>query len=119
MNDLKDRGARLIIGEFFENTARKVMCAAYELDMTQRNGYIWFLPGWFKKNWYDFDEMRTRLEEMRDELSETEEKEMEDSIPHCTTAQMVEVRKAIKKGYFCDVVFIFFFLFRFYKAIFR
>ena len=96
------------------------MCAAYELDMTQRNGYIWFLPGWFKKNWYDFDEMRTRLEEMRDELSEIEENEMEDSIPHCTTAQMVEVRKAIKKGYFCDVVFIFFFFqFRFYKAIFR
>lgn len=77
------------------------MCAAYELDMTQKNGYIWFLPGWFKKNWYDFDEMRTRLEEMRDELSEIEEKEMEDSIPHCTTAQMVEVRKPVLV-YFCS-----------------
>ena len=76
------------------------MCAAYELDMTQRNGYIWFLPGWFKKNWYDFDEMRTRLEEMRDELSEVEEKDMEDTYKTHFGAK-IDVKENISFSSFC------------------
>jgi hypothetical protein len=31
------------------------MCEAYKLGMTQREGYVWFLPGWFKENWFDTD----------------------------------------------------------------
>jgi len=26
--------------------------------MTQRNGFVWFLPGWFRADWYDVDELR-------------------------------------------------------------
>ena len=26
--------------------------------MTQSNGYVWFLPGWFKDRWYDIDYLR-------------------------------------------------------------
>ena len=38
--------------------ARHVMCEAYKLGMTQREGYVWFLPGWFKENWFDTDVLR-------------------------------------------------------------
>ena len=31
------------------------MCHAYKMGMTQREGYVWFLPGWFEDNWYDID----------------------------------------------------------------
>ena len=38
--------------------ARHVMCAAYKMNMTQKEGYVWFLPGWFKERWYDIDLLR-------------------------------------------------------------
>ena len=34
------------------------MCAAFKERMTQREGYVWFLPGWFDDKWYDIDELR-------------------------------------------------------------
>ena len=34
------------------------MCQAYKLGMTQREGYVWFLPGWFKERWFDVDLLR-------------------------------------------------------------
>ena len=52
------RGARIIIGEFFERAARVTMCEAYKQGMTQRQGYVWFLPGWYHANWYDVDSLR-------------------------------------------------------------
>ena len=58
LKDLKRRGARIIIGEFFERAARVTMCEAYKQGMTQRQGYVWFLPGWYHANWYDVDNLR-------------------------------------------------------------
>ena len=58
LKDLKRRGARIIIGEFFERAARVTMCEAYKQGMTQRQGYVWFLPGWYHANWYDVDSLR-------------------------------------------------------------
>lgn len=29
------------------------MCEAYKLDMTAKNGYVWFLPEWLNKTWFD------------------------------------------------------------------
>ena len=78
LKDLKSRGARVIIGEFFENAARSVMCEAYKLGMTQRNGFVWFLPGWYQNNWYDLDVLRSEKPNA--------------TFPDCTTSQMVEVR---------------------------
>ena len=46
LQDLKERGAKIIIGEFYASSARQIMCAAYKERMTQREGYVWFLPGW-------------------------------------------------------------------------
>lgn len=75
MNDLKEKGARIIIGEFFETAARQVMCDAYKMGMTQANGYVWFLPGWYQNDWYNLDTMRAANQ----------------TVPNCTTAEMVEV----------------------------
>jgi hypothetical protein len=58
MKDLKDRGAKIIIGEFYTSSARHIMCEAYKAKMTQKQGYVWFLPGWFDDKWYDIDRLR-------------------------------------------------------------
>ena len=34
------------------------MCTAYKLEMTQREGYVWFLPGWYDPYWYDVDSLK-------------------------------------------------------------
>ena len=31
---------------------------AYREGMTQEQGYVWFLPGWYRENWYDIDRLR-------------------------------------------------------------
>ena len=82
------------------------MCAAYKLSMTQREGYAWFLPGWFDNNWYDIDELK-RINNETDTLDSQIEKEnsydnqsqggtidiFDDmkvgELPDCTTRQMV------------------------------
>ena len=58
IKDLKDRGAKIIIGEFYPSSARLVMCEAYRAEMTQRQGYVWFLPGWYDDKWYDIDALK-------------------------------------------------------------
>ena len=82
------------------------MCAAYKLKMTQREGYAWFLPGWFDNNWYDIDELK-RINNETDSLDNKMEKDnsyenqsqggtidiFDDmkvgDLPDCTTSQMV------------------------------
>ena len=59
LQDLKDRGAKIIIGEFYASSARLIMCEAYKAKMTQEHGYVWFLPGWFDDGWYNIDGFRT------------------------------------------------------------
>ena len=63
LRDLKERGAKIIIGEFYASSARQIMCAAYQAGMTQREGYVWFLPGWFDDQWYDIDQLRKKKAE--------------------------------------------------------
>ncbi|GFR05086.1 insulin-like peptide receptor [Trichonephila clavata] len=63
LKDLKDKGAKIIIGDFFDYAARSVMCAAYKMGMTAANGYVWFLPLWFSSNWYDTDKFNSAIPE--------------------------------------------------------
>ena len=56
------------------------MCEAFKLGMTQKQGYVWFLPAWYQSNWYDIDVLKDKVE--NENLS----------FPNCTTAEMVEVR---------------------------
>ena len=79
LNDLRERGVRIIIGEFFETSARNIICEAYKQGMTQRQGYVWFLPAWYQHDWYDTDALREERPDQRAQL------------PNCTTAEMMEV----------------------------
>ncbi|KAG8222593.1 hypothetical protein J437_LFUL002585 [Ladona fulva] len=51
--DLKNKNARIIIADIYDDAARSVMCEAYHLKMTAYNGYVWFLPSWLSPLWYD------------------------------------------------------------------
>jgi hypothetical protein len=35
------------------------MCQAYRMGMTQREGFVWFLPEWFQDDWYNIDKLKT------------------------------------------------------------
>ena len=50
----------MIIADFYEPAARHIMCQAYRLDMTQAQGYVWFIPGWYREGWYDLDLMKRK-----------------------------------------------------------
>ena len=38
----------------------QVMCQAYKSRMTQKQGYVWLLPGWYKDDWYDVDGLKLK-----------------------------------------------------------
>ncbi len=44
LKDLKAKRVKIIVGEFDEERACEVMCQAYRLNMTAKEGYVWFLP---------------------------------------------------------------------------
>ena len=103
MEGLKEKGAKVIIGEFYASSARIVMCTAYRLGMTQREGYVWFLPGWFEENWYDVDNLKILKATMIQEGAEKPvdknkgvEIDIENTnriigpLPDCTTSEMLE-----------------------------
>ena len=64
--------------------------------MTQKQGYVWFLPGWYSDNWYDLDALRQdNMTYNGDDLNHDPSSTNQDTavyLPNCTTAQMVEVR---------------------------
>ncbi|XP_029161523.1 receptor-type guanylate cyclase gcy-5-like [Nylanderia fulva] len=55
LQDLKEKRARIIIADVYDEVARQVMCQAYKLEMTAIQGYVWFLPLWLQQQWYDTD----------------------------------------------------------------
>ena len=100
---MKDRGAKIIIGDFYEPAARKVMCQAFKSKMTQKQGYVWLLPGWFTKTWYDVDKLKQQQEnhenspriKTKNPYNQEDTFHMNDDIrvgdlPDCTTAELVQ-----------------------------
>ncbi|XP_012143005.2 uncharacterized protein LOC100883782 isoform X1 [Megachile rotundata] len=55
LQDLKQKRAKIIIADVYDQVARQVMCEAYRLEMTAVQGYVWFLPLWLRPEWYDTD----------------------------------------------------------------
>ncbi|KAF5297767.1 hypothetical protein FQR65_LT09941 [Abscondita terminalis] len=53
LEDLKRKRARIIIADVYDDVARSVMCEAYKLEMTSKQGYVWFLPLWLNTTWYN------------------------------------------------------------------
>ena len=90
----------MIIGDFYSSSARIVMCTAFKLEMTQKEGYVWFLPGWYDEDWYDVDALRMQKEEKEpngDKDSKdkrpsfgrkTTDKQNIGPLPSCTTEEM-------------------------------
>ncbi|CAL7950409.1 unnamed protein product [Xylocopa violacea] len=71
LQDLKQKKAKIIIADIYDQVARQVMCEAYRLEMTAVQGYVWFLPLWLRPEWYDTDRYNQEGEQ----------------VP-CTTAEM-------------------------------
>ncbi|KAK2703017.1 uncharacterized protein LOC136042185 isoform X2 [Artemia franciscana] len=70
LRELKDKHSRILIGEFYDHWARSVMCEAYHEGMTAKNGFVWFLPTWYRKDWYKTEHRNGEVQ--------------------CTTEQMLE-----------------------------
>ncbi|OXA51550.1 Gamma-aminobutyric acid type B receptor subunit 1 [Folsomia candida] len=75
LQDLKSKKAKIIIGDFYDHAARAVMCEAYHQKMTAKEGFVWFLPVWFMRDWYDTDKHNFQTDK--------------EPIP-CTTAEMIQ-----------------------------
>ena len=74
------------------------MCDAYKMGMTQREGYVWFLPGWFGDDWYDIEKLKKgKAEERSQNISDSKfrksinmyETSEVGILPNCTTKQML------------------------------
>ncbi|XP_071804599.1 gamma-aminobutyric acid type B receptor subunit 2-like [Asterias amurensis] len=66
VDNIKKLGARIIIGGFYTDKARKVFCEAYHQQMFGAK-YVWIVPGWYESNWW----------KVADDSIDCTEKEME------------------------------------------
>lgn len=89
MEDLKRNRAKIIIADVNDEVARTVMCDAYKLGMTAREGYVWFLPKWLNATFYNTDYFN-KPEGGKENIN-------------CTTAQMIKV---FIFAYFLSVYYI-------------
>ncbi|KAK2582228.1 hypothetical protein KPH14_004575 [Odynerus spinipes] len=64
LQDLKQKRARIIIADVYDQVARQVMCEAYRLEMTAVQGYVWFLPLWLRPRWFDTDQYNQQGEQV-------------------------------------------------------
>ncbi|XP_029044486.2 receptor-type guanylate cyclase gcy-4-like [Osmia bicornis bicornis] len=64
LQDLKQKRAKIIIADVYDQVARQVMCEAYRLEMTAVQGYVWFLPLWLRPEWYDTDQYNQQGEQV-------------------------------------------------------
>jgi gamma-aminobutyric acid type B receptor len=51
VRSLARQDARIIVGMFYGDSARKVMCEAYKQNLYGKQ-HVWFLIGWYEDNWY-------------------------------------------------------------------
>ncbi|ESP00240.1 hypothetical protein LOTGIDRAFT_141127 [Lottia gigantea] len=51
VRSLKRQDARIIVGLFYEDAARKVFCQVYKEKLYGKK-YVWLLIGWYPDNWY-------------------------------------------------------------------
>ena len=85
--DLKSKKVKIIVGRFDDSRAREVMCQAFRLDMTAKEGYVWFLPA-LTPLWYDIDGRKNLTVEQND----ADDTERVEELPvSCTTQEMIEV----------------------------
>jgi len=80
MEELKRTGVKIVIMTSFEQSARAIICEAYHKGMTAKDGYVWFLPNWFTRSWWNTDRYN---------------RDFNERVP-CSTAEMTRAMQ----GYF-------------------
>ncbi|XP_077982551.1 uncharacterized protein LOC144437483 [Glandiceps talaboti] len=75
ISEIKDKNAHIVIGNFYEYSARAVFCEAYHQGATSYEGYQWFVPAWYAKDWWNTD------------YYNSPEYSPQESVP-CSTAEM-------------------------------
>lgn len=69
MDNLKRADPRIIVGMFYKQQARRVMCEAYKRGLYGEK-YVWFLIGWYEDDWWTdvkglnctYDQMKAAVE---------------------------------------------------------
>lgn len=64
--NIMEKGARIIIGSFYESGARQVFCEAYKKQMFGER-FVWIIIGWYDDNWW-----KKRLDEENVDCSPSE-----------------------------------------------
>ncbi|XP_041370051.1 gamma-aminobutyric acid type B receptor subunit 1-like [Gigantopelta aegis] len=66
---LKKQDARIIVGVFYEDMARRVFCQVYKEKLYGKK-YVWFIIGWYPDNWYKVpdDSIDCTVEQMEEAL---------------------------------------------------
>lgn len=65
MDNLKRADPRIIIGMFYKQQARRVMCEAYKRGLYGEK-YVWFLIGWYEDDWWtEVKDLECTLEQMK------------------------------------------------------
>ncbi|XP_006822137.1 gamma-aminobutyric acid type B receptor subunit 2-like, partial [Saccoglossus kowalevskii] len=66
IENLKKDDAKIIVGNMYEDMARRVFCEAYKQDMTGPE-YVWFLIGWYGPRWWEVNDpyVDCTLEELK------------------------------------------------------
>lgn len=65
MDNLKRADPRIIVGMFYKQQARRVMCEAYKRGLYGEK-YVWFLIGWYEDDWWtDVKDLDCTYEQMK------------------------------------------------------
>uniref|UniRef100_A0A6G1S9V3 Gamma-aminobutyric acid type B receptor subunit 2 n=1 Tax=Aceria tosichella TaxID=561515 RepID=A0A6G1S9V3_9ACAR len=65
MDNLKRADPRIIVGMFYKQQARRVMCEAYKRGLYGEK-YVWFLIGWYEDDWWtDVKDLECTSDQMK------------------------------------------------------
>lgn len=65
MDNLKRADPRIIVGMFYKQQARRVMCEAYKRGLYGEK-YVWFLIGWYEDDWWtEVKDLECTYEQMK------------------------------------------------------
>lgn len=81
VRNLKRQDARIIVGVFYEDMARRVFCQAYK-EKLYGPKYVWLIIGWYPDNWYK--------QKMNDDRHNCTVEQLEEALEgHLTTEAVI------------------------------
>ena len=93
VKNLKLQDARVVVGLFYEKTARKVLCEIYKNNMFGPK-YVWFFIGWFNDDWFMDQEYLDQ-----EGIQCTQEQMVEAAQGHFTTEALMRSQNRKEKTY--------------------